>query len=523
MRVVTAAQMRELDRRATEEFGLRPSTLMDRAGRHVAAVASSLLAAGSRRVIVLVGKGNNGGDGLVAARYLRQAGVEVTVLLLEREELFAGDAAAALSAAREAGVPMRVLAPELREELVATLSRAALIVDAIFGTGFRGPAEGLASEVITAANHAGKPIVAVDVPSGLHVDTGRLVEPVIRATATVTMGLPKVGLLIYPGAEAVGELYVADLGYPAVLLNDAAISTQLVTADMVQSRLPPRPPDSHKGHYGRILIIAGSVGLSGAATLATLGALRGGAGLVTVGVPAGIYAIVASKVPEAMPTPLPASDRAVAAEALDRVKALAEASDIVAVGPGLSRDSGVIDIVRGLLAGDRPLVIDADGLNVLVGKTHLLTQARMPIVITPHPGELSRLLEEPVAKIQDNRLAAARDAAARFRCVVVLKGARTVVATPGGDAFIVPTGNPGMATGGMGDVLTGAIAALIGQGMVPPEAAYTGAYLHGLAGDLIATERGPVGMLASEVADHLPVAIQRVRSGQHADPIHTLS
>ncbi len=524
MRVVTAAQIAELDRRAAEEFGLRPAVLMERAGRAVAAVVASVLkTAAGHRVVVLAGKGNNGGDGLVAARHLREAGVDVAVLLLQGEEALAGDAAAALHAAAEAGVPLRVLATESSEELAALLASADLIVDAIFGTGFRGPATGLAGAVIAAANRSGKPIVAVDVPSGLEVDSGRVVEPVIHATATVTMGLPKIGLLLYPGAEAAGDLHVADLGYPPALVDDAAISTQLVTAAMVRSRLPPRPPDSHKGDYGRVLIIAGSVGFSGAATLAALGALRGGAGLVTVGVPVGIYPIVASKVPEAMPTPLPASDGAVAAGALDRVKTLAKASDIVAIGPGLSQDFGVMHIVTGLLGGDRRLVIDADGLNVLVGKTHLLTQAQKPVVITPHPGELSRLVEVPVSKIQADRLAAARTAAARFHCIVVLKGARTVVAAPAGDTFIVPTGNPGMATGGMGDVLTGAIAALMGQGMEPIDAAYAGAYLHGLAGDLIADERGLVGMLASEVADHLPAAIQRVRTGQHTDRIRTVS
>jgi len=515
--------MAELDRRAAEEFGLSTSALMERAGRHVAAVVSSLLeAGGGYRILVLAGKGNNGGDGLVAARHLRGAGIEVSALLLAREDALGGDVVAALRAAAEAGVPYRVLGTESAADLPALLASADLIIDAVFGTGFRGPVKGLAGDVLAAANKSGKPIVAVDVPSGLEVDSGRLADPVIHATATVTLGLPKIGLLTHPGAETTGDLYVADLGYPSALIDDLRISTSLVTAAMVRSRFPPRRPDSHKGDYGRVLIIAGSVGFSGAATLAALGALRSGAGLVTLGVPAAIYSIVASRVPEVMPTPLPGSNGSIAADALDRVNVLAKASDIVAVGPGLSTDNGVLPIVRGLLGNDRPLVIDADGLNVLAGNTRILAQTGKPVVITPHPGELGRLLDQSVSTIQTDRITAARTAASRFKCTVLLKGARTVVAAAGGEVFIVPTGNPGMATGGMGDVLTGAVAALIGQRMEPLHAAYAGAYLHGLAGDLIADARGPVGMLASEVADHLPVAIHRVRSGQYTEKIVTI-
>lgn len=523
MRVVTAAEMATLDRRAIEEFGIPSGILMDRAGHQVAEVVLSMLhVRGSRRVMILVGKGNNGGDGLVAARYLRRAGVEVSALLLEPNHL-EGDAVAALKAATEAGIPMvPVSAKPETPELAALFASADILVDAIFGTGFRGVVVGPAAMVVDAANLSGKPIVAVDIPSGLLADSGRSSEPHIRAKATVTFGLPKLGLLVYPGAEAVGKLYVADIGYPPGLLTESMPTTQLVGASMVQTLFPPRPPDSHKGHYGRVLIIAGSVGFSGAASLAALGALRVGAGLVTVGVPAPIYPIVASKVTEAMATPLPASDGAIAAGALEQVKALAAASDVVGIGPGLSRDFGALHVVTGLLGVDRPLVIDADGLNVLVGKAHLLAQARKPVIITPHPAELSRLVAVPVATIQEDRLAAARTAAARLNCIVVLKGARTVVANPRGEAYLIPTGNPGMATGGMGDVLTGAIAGLIGQSVAPMEAAYAGAYLHGLAADLIAAARGLVGILASEVADHLPIAIQRVRAGEAVDPVKWL-
>lgn len=522
MRVATAAQIADLDRRATEEFGIAAAALMANAGRRVAEVVLTLLNEHrGRRVIVLAGKGNNGGDGLVTARHLHTAGVEVAVFLLGPEQEFKGEAGRALRTAREAGVAIRGLAstgPSAVEDVVT----ADVFVDALFGTGFSGPVRGDAAQLIAQVNQAGRPIVAVDIPSGLQADTGRCEGPCIHATATVTMGLPKVGLLVYPGAEVAGTIYVADIGYPPALMDDPSVPTHLVTSAMVRSLLPLRRPDSHKGTSGRVLIIAGSVGYTGAAVLATLGALRTGAGLVTVGVPRAIYPIVASQVTEGMPTPLPDADGALAEAALERIEGLAAASDVVAVGPGLSQAPAVSDVILGLLRGGRPLVIDADGLTGLAGKTQMLARARGPIAITPHPGELSRLMERSTKEIQEDRLAAARTAAARFHCVVVLKGARTIVASPDGEAFIIPTGNPGMATGGMGDVLTGAVASLIGQGMEPAAAAYAAAYVHGLAADLIANERGLIGMLASEVADRLPVAIQRVRSGDHTDVIKEL-
>jgi len=520
MRVVTSAQIAELDRRATEEHGIPVQQLMETAGRRVAQAARELLGSARGHVVVLTGKGNNGGDGLVAARYLAGAGLSVTALLTASQSEYVGEARRALGEATASGVEVQAAAPG---RLRGSLETAALIIDALFGTGFRGSARGIAAEMIQTANAVKRPILAVDVPSGLNADSGHADGPAIRATATVTMGLPKVGLLVHPGAELAGTIYVAEIGYPPALTDDASVRTHLVTPEMVRARIPARPPDSHKGTYGRTLVIAGSVGFTGAAVLAALGALRAGAGLVTLGVPADVYPIVASHVIEAMPTPLPAADGALAAEARNRIDELVGISEAVAVGPGLSTASGVRAVVQGLLRTGRPLVIDADGLNVLAGRADVLRSAAGPVVITPHPGELSRLVGKQTAEITQDRLGSARAAAERFRCVVVLKSASTIVATPDGEAFILRTGNPGMATGGMGDVLTGAIASLIGQGVPPADAAWAGAYLHGLAGDLLAGERGMVGMLASEVADHLPSALQRIRMGTAPEVIRTLS
>jgi hydroxyethylthiazole kinase-like uncharacterized protein yjeF len=520
MRVATAAQIAEIDRRAIKEFGVSWAALMDRAGQAVATAAISMLSArNSPLVVVVCGKGNNGGDGLVAAHYLHREGIRVEVILASPESEFSGEARRVLETARQAAVPVRSISEGDRR----MLGGAALIIDALFGTGFRGPARGQAAELIEAINRTGTPVLAVDIPSGVSADSGSADGAAIRAAATITMGLPKVGLLLFPGADLAGSIVVADIGYPGTLSNDSSVRTHLVTSDMVRALLPVRRPNSHKGDYGRVLLVAGSVGYTGAAVLATRGALRSGAGLVTLAVPKSIYPSIAAHVVEGMPTPLPDSDGALAAGALRQLQVLFGRSDVAAVGPGLSQAPGVRRVVQGMLASKKPIVLDADGLNVLGGRTKVLSKAAAPLVITPHPGELARLMDVSSEKIQGDRLNSARSAAKRFKCTVLLKGARTVVATPGGDAYIVPTGNAGMATGGMGDVLTGVIASLIGQGLDPTPAAYCGAYLHGLAADLIASERGMAGMLASEVADLLPVAIERVRLGKVKDPITTHS
>ena len=512
MRVPTSAEIAALDRAATDTYGISVRTLMEQAGRGVAEAALRILGARPGRIAVLAGKGNNGGDGFVAARLLRAAGAQVTAVLVAPAEEYTGEAGRTLADARAAGVEIAATPP-------IALGAYDLIIDALFGTGFRGPARGAPRALIEAANASRAPVLAVDVPSGLDADTGQPEGPAIHAVATVTMGLPKVGLLVYPGAELAGTIYVADIGYPPALADDPSVPTHLVTPGMVRTALPARPPDSHKGSYGRTLIVAGSIGFTGAAALAALGALRSGAGLVTLCVPAAIYPIIAGLLIEAMPRPVDDDGGRLAASSWSAIREAAAAADAVAAGPGLGLSGGVGAVVEGLLREGRPLVLDADALNALAARTDALAAAAGPLVITPHPGELARLTGAPVQAIQADRLAAARAAAARFRCVVVLKGARTVVAQPGGEACIVPTGNPGMATGGMGDVLTGMIASLLGQGVAPAAAAWSGAYLHGLAADLIAAERGVVGMLAGEVAHHLPAAIARVRRGEQPDPV----
>lgn len=514
VRLPTSEEMAALDRRAAEEFGIPTLLLMEAAGRAVAGAARRLAAGPSPRVVVVAGKGNNGGDALVAARYLHAARWRVTVLLVARDAEVSGDAALNLQAARRVGVETVTLDSTALPGLKALLASADLVIDGLFGTGFRGPVVGLTAKTIEAINASGRPVLAIDIPSGVQGSTGAVEGPAVQATATVTMGLPKTGLLLPPGAERAGRIWVADVGHPRRLLDDSAVPTMLVTRALVDGAVPRRRLDAHKGDAGRVLVVAGSVGHSGAAVLAAWGALRGGAGLVTVGVPAAIYGLVGASVIEGMPHPLPDADGGLDPQAAERVLELARAADVVACGPGLGQAPGVHEVVRRLLVeADRPVVLDADGLNVFARWAEV-PRPRAPLVLTPHPGEMARLLRGRTDEIQRHRLAAAQSAAARFAAVVVLKGARTVVASPEGRTYVVPTGNPAMAAGGMGDVLTGIIAALIGQGMAPLDAAWAGAYVHGLAGDRVAAARGPAGLLAREVADEVPLALAAVRRGE---------
>ena len=503
--------MAAIERQAQEVCGVSVPALMLRAGAAAAEVARRLLRRrGGRRVVVLIGKGNNGGDGLVAAREL-EGDAAVTAMLVVPPESLGGEPAAHLAALRERPVHIEASAALDGPALEAALSESDLIVDAIFGTGFRGPAQGEPARVIQAANGSDVPILAVDVPSGIDAATGRADPPCVQAAATVTMGLAKRGLVQYPAAARAGTLYVADIGLPRSIVDAAPIPAALVTGPWVNRTLPARPADSQKGQFGRVALVAGARGFVGAAVLAARGAIRTGAGLVTVGLPASLATVPAGSLPEAMTRALPETpEGTVAFRALDEILEWVSGSSVLAIGPGLTMHPEVGALVRGLLTRlDRPLVADADALNLLAGEPDRLRELSVPAVITPHPGEMARLLGQEIPDVQRDRVETARSAAGRFGVVVVLKGARTVVASPDGRAMVVPTGNAAMATGGMGDVLTGAVAALLASEIPALEAAASAAYLHGRAGDLAAAAE--LGLLAHEVADAIPRALRRVR------------
>jgi NAD(P)H-hydrate epimerase len=499
MRVCTAAETRALERAAIDQFGIPAAHLMERAGAAIAQAARALLAPGGHALVVC-GGGNNGGDGWVAARLLREAGRGVEVVAVVPPGRLAGEARAAYVAAVQAGV-------RLTGDLAAVESgEGDVVVDAILGTGLSRAAEGVhaaAIERVNALRAAGAKVLAVDVPSGLPSDTGVPVGPCVHADVTVTFGFQKRGLVLFPGAELAGEVAVADIGIPAAAATGGPVTCELVTARDARALVPPRPRGAHKGDAGRVLVIAGSPGKTGAAHLALAGALRGGAGLVTLAARPEVLAFALAGRPEAMSFalegegPLAAADRPALVEA-------ARAADAIVAGPGIPRGPGTARLLRDLIAhAPTPAVLDADALNAIAEEPALHGNWPAPVVLTPHPGEMARLCGISIAEVQADRVELARAKADAWGCTIALKGARTVVAAPGRAAAVIPTGNPGMATGGTGDVLAGLVGALLATGLEPFDAARAAAWVHGRAGDLAAEQHGERGMLALDLADRI--------------------
>ena len=519
MRIVTADEMKALDRAAIEDYGISGLVLMENAGRQVVDLIHRVLGEVRGRVVtIFTGKGNNGGDGYVIARHLLNMGAEVKVLSLVNTGEVTGDAAVNLEIWRKIGQKVYIVFQGDGINIVRlALMNTDFIVDAIYGTGFKGKMPEKTGRIIELLNSSGKPIVAVDIPSGLEADTGRINGPCINAHYTVTFGLPKLGLFLEPGTDFAGEITVADISLPGVLVEKTAPQRHLITEENVKMWLPRRPSPAHKGTFGRVLVVAGSKGMTGAASLTGEAALRSGAGLVTVAVPETIHNIMEEKMTEVMTAPLPDTGKgSLSREALQHILSLLENMDVLAIGPGLSQAPEVITLVRELIPLLKiPCVLDADALNALAGDAGILKKLQAPAVITPHPGEMARLMGVSPKAIQEDRIENALKAAAAWNVVTLLKGSRTVVAAPDGTVYINPTGNPGMATGGSGDVLTGIIAALIAQGLKPVRAAAAGAYLHGLAGDLAAKEKGMMGLIAGDILSALPAASKKLTDSSH--------
>ncbi|WP_333870978.1 NAD(P)H-hydrate dehydratase [Desulforamulus putei] len=512
MRIATAAEMKQIDRRAMEQYGIPGVVLMENAGLRVVEVIQDILKEIKGKVFtILVGKGNNGGDGLVVARHLHNRGGQVKVLMLADPEEFQGDARVNLNIWQKMEQPVYQVNQVNGINIVkVALLNTDLIVDALYGTGFRGSVNEKTGRVIELINASPLPVVAVDIPSGLEADTGRANGPCIRADHTVTFGLPKIGLVVEPGAGYAGKLHVVDISLPRTLTESKEIPRQLLTGDMIASWFKPRQSDAHKGSYGRVLVLAGSRGMTGAARMAAKAALRAGAGLVTLALPESSQPEAAAAIDEAMTRGLPeTTEGTLAAAALEPVLAACRSADVLVTGPGIGTHPETVELIRALLPRlTIPVVIDADALNALAGATDLLAKLTVPAILTPHPGEMGRLLDLTVAEVQENRLDLARAAAQRWNLVTVLKGARTVIGTPDGSLYINPTGNPGMATAGSGDVLAGLIAGLLAQGFSPERAAAAGVYLHGAAGDLAAGRLGQLSTMAGDILEFLPEAMQ---------------
>ncbi len=522
MIVVTAAQMQTMDRRTIEEFGIPGRVLMENAGRGATrSFLDRVYLTGAGRVGVMAGRGNNGGDGFVMARYLAQRDIDVKVFLLSTIDLVQGDAAANLNLLSAMGVPVvEIPDADSFSAQLTEMRHMAYWIDAVLGTGLKSNVRGYYRQVIEFINSTRRPVLAVDIPSGLDADTGQPRGVSIRAGATATFAFAKIGHVLYPGAQYCGAVDVIDIGIPSTISAKESIDQQLITGQHIQTILAQRPPEMHKGGAGHTLIVAGATGKTGAATMATTSALRSGAGLVTLGIAQSLYPILASQLIEAMTAPLPDENTGFLTEkAYASILNAAEGKQVMALGPGLGTNRQTGELVHRMLKEiDLPMVIDADGLNHLAGHLDCLAGRKAATVLTPHPGEMARLANLSVADIQNNRVAAARKLATHCRVHVVLKGARTVVAEPDGAVWINPTGNPGMASGGMGDVLTGLIAGLVAQGCTATQASLAGVYLHGLAADILGTQM-PWGYLAREVMDTIPSAIQRVINDPPLSPL----
>ena len=516
MRVLDAAQMRDADRRTIDEIGIPSIVLMENAGRAVAgAIEARFAARERRRVAVLCGRGSNGGDGLVAARVLAERRAAVTTVLLARAKAVRGDARTNLDVARRLGLSVAE-APDVSawQAIRSEVTAADLVVDALVGTGLRAPLEGLLAAVAADLNAARRPVAAIDLPSGLSADSGACIGASVEARVTITLGSPKIPLVVSPAAERAGEMVVADIGIPARVVEElGGPRVELLTRDALRARLPARARDAHKGDCGRVVVVAGSPGKTGAARLAGTGALRSGAGLVTVATPASCVGPVAA-VPEYMTAALPETgDGTVRSAAAEVVLGLG--ADVVAVGPGLGVGPEPRALVRALVEGvPGPLVLDADALTALAGDPGVLALRRGRVTVaTPHPGEMARLAGTTVGDVQANRIEVARRFAEGHGVHVVLKGARSVIAAPSGGVRINASGNPGMATGGTGDVLTGMVAAWLAQTGDAEAATSLAVHLHGRAGDLAAKRVGETALVAGDVAGHLGTAVLELAGG----------
>jgi hydroxyethylthiazole kinase-like uncharacterized protein yjeF len=499
VKILDAAQTRNIDRRATDRFGIPSLLLMENAA---IAVADAIFAhyPSADRAAIFCGTGANGGDGFAIARHLENRGVVPIVFVVGDSTRITGDALTNFSICERIGLPIHHIGDEEHvDEMLAHAADADLVVDAIFGTGLDRAPNGVQAEVIRGIAEMRVPVLAVDLPSGLNASSPHPFEPCVHAEVSVTFAAPRVCHVFDPAATFCGEIIVADISIPEAAILDENVELALTTLHDVQPLFTPRLASTHKGTYGHVAIVGGSPGRSGAAVLSARGAIRTGAGLVSVATDRETAKLVHAASVESM------------TYQGDDLAAFLKEKDAVVVGPGLTDDEDAYRRVRHLVSRlEAPLVIDASGLNAFAGHLELLNPARRPRVITPHPGELARLTVSDARRINENRIDAARNAAKKSHCVVVLKGHQTLIADPEGHVQVNPTGNPGMASGGMGDVLSGIIAALLARGADPFEAACAGVYLHGFAGDLLGEESGDTGLTAMDLAEKLPIAILKL-------------
>jgi NAD(P)H-hydrate epimerase len=514
MKVATAEQMQELDRKAIEIYRIPGIVLMENAGKGATEVLSHAFPdIDKKKIAIIAGKGNNGGDGLVMARYLLNQGISVRVYLLTDPKGLRGEAETNFNIFhRMKGEVISVPSSKDYIKVKRDLEKFDILVDGIFGTGLDAEVRGYYREVIDHLNTLQRPMVAIDIPSGLDANTGKPLGTAIRASITITFGLPKIGLLIPPGIDYVGEVKVIDIGIPKRLVEEEEIPTYLLEKEEIQRWLSiPRHPNTHKGDYGHLLVIAGSVGKTGAAAMTCQAALRMGAGLVTLAIPKSLNAIMEMKLTEVMTEPLPETPKqTLSLRALSAIIRLSENKKAVIIGPGLGTfketQSLVLKLIKTL---DLPIILDADGLTALATQPKILPTANGSLILTPHPGEMARLIRSTVKEALEDRIGLSRNFSQSQQVHLILKGHPTLIASPKGEVFINPTGNPGMASGGTGDVLTGMIGGLICQGFEILPSLQVSVFLHGMAGDEGVQEVGEKSLIATDVIEKIPALLKR--------------
>jgi hydroxyethylthiazole kinase-like uncharacterized protein yjeF len=517
--VATAEEMQRCDRAAITKVGIPSILLMENAGRSVADVIEEEFGIVSGKLIYIVcGKGNNGGDGFVVARHLHNRGAKVRIFLVAKASQLKGDPktnhAILWKALKEGKSSTLQILEKINAQTLKRQPQPDIVVDALFGTGFSGVVRGEYVGLIKWMNDCGAKVVAVDIPSGVNANNGNVENLAVSADMTVTMGLRKIGLLVHQGRACSGEVHVADIGIPKTVYGHSGIRTWYVQSGDVRRMLPRRPLNAHKHSVGKIFVLAGSRGLTGAAVMSCNAAMRAGAGAVVLGIPESLLPVVTRKLTEVMANPVAETDeQSVSRAALPEISRFMKWADIVVLGPGLGRNKETVEVILQLIeTTKKPILIDADGLNALALDPKVLRRRKAETILTPHTGELSRLVELTAEEIEKNRVDVARSESKALRSYLVLKGAPTVVGTPSGDVFVNSTGNSGMATAGAGDVLTGTIAALWGQHMSAAEASVCGVYLHGLAGDLAKEKYGEMGLTATDIIEAMPHAIMKTLS-----------
>jgi len=512
MKVLNSRQMQSIDKKAIQEIGIIGPILMENAGIQITKeILAKFPDIQREKVVIVAGKGNNGGDGFVVARHLFNRGCKPIVLLLAMKKDLRGDAALNAGIADRIGIDVREITSTRRWSAhKKLLQRATLLIDAIFGTGLIKPASGLFAKAIEDINTCKAFKVAVDIPSGLSSDTFEIIGPCVCADLTVTLAAPKIAHVFPLSEDCVGELKISDICVPPFLFEDESLKLDWLEEDMVRPYFERRRKDTHKGTYGHLFVVSGSLGKTGAAVMAGKAALKLGAGLVTVGTPKSCLPIVARSMMELMTEPLPETEEGtLSSEALDKVLSLLEGKDALMIGPGISTHESTGEFVLSLLPRVKiPVVLDADALNILASKPDILKSMSRPLVVTPHPGEFARLVKLSTKEILTKRLELIPRFAAEYGVYVVLKGYRTLTASPDGRTYINPTGNPGMATAGSGDVLSGMIAAMIVQEKNILEAILAAVYIHGLSGDIGASRLGEKFLTAGNMITYLPAAIK---------------